>query len=68
MTDFLSLCVCVRVTCVCVCVSVRPNVCSVVVLARVVRCDPGTDGSFTLTLSVPELERALGKKFKPRTK
>ncbi|XP_030206334.1 tropomodulin-1 isoform X1 [Gadus morhua] len=36
-------------------------------LARVVRCDPGTDGSFTLTLSVPELERALGKKFKTRT-
>ncbi|KAK0139559.1 Tropomodulin-1 [Merluccius polli] len=37
-------------------------------LARVVRCDPGTDGSFTLTLSVPELERAFGKKFKSHTK
>ncbi|XP_062372779.1 tropomodulin-1 isoform X2 [Sardina pilchardus] len=37
-------------------------------LARVIRSD--SDGSFTLTLSVPELERAFGKKFKakPRSK
>uniref|UniRef100_A0A3P9I8N8 Tropomodulin 1 n=2 Tax=Oryzias latipes TaxID=8090 RepID=A0A3P9I8N8_ORYLA len=35
-------------------------------LARVVRSE--SDGSFTLTLSVPELERAFGKKFKSRTK
>lgn len=34
--------------------------------ARVVRSE--SDGSFTLTLSVPELERAFGKKFKPKTK
>ncbi|XP_010889970.1 tropomodulin-1 isoform X2 [Esox lucius] len=35
-------------------------------LARVVRSDHHSDGSFTLTLSVPELERAFGKKFKPK--
>ncbi|XP_034394625.1 tropomodulin-1 isoform X1 [Cyclopterus lumpus] len=35
-------------------------------LARVVRSE--SDGSFTLTLSVPELERAFGKKFKSKTK
>ncbi|XP_051939511.1 tropomodulin-1 isoform X1 [Hippocampus zosterae] len=34
-------------------------------LARVVRSE--SDGSFTLTLSVPELERAFGKKFKSKT-
>lgn len=34
--------------------------------ARVVRSE--SDGSFTLTLSVPELERAFGKKFKSKTK
>ncbi|XP_035023432.1 tropomodulin-1 isoform X3 [Hippoglossus stenolepis] len=34
-------------------------------LARVVRSE--SDGSFTLTLSVPELERAFGKKFKCKT-
>ncbi|XP_047433597.1 tropomodulin-1 isoform X3 [Mugil cephalus] len=34
-------------------------------LARVVRSE--SDGSFTLTLSVPELERAFAKKFKPKT-
>ncbi|XP_062372763.1 tropomodulin-1 isoform X1 [Sardina pilchardus] len=33
-------------------------------LARVIRSD--SDGSFTLTLSVPELERAFGKKFKAK--
>ncbi|XP_076151602.1 tropomodulin-1 isoform X1 [Alosa pseudoharengus] len=33
-------------------------------LARVVRSD--SDGSFTLTLSVPELERAFGKTFKSK--
>ncbi|KAG7253088.1 hypothetical protein CRUP_035722, partial [Coryphaenoides rupestris] len=37
-------------------------------LARVVRCDPTPDGSVTFTLSVPELERAFGKKFKSRAK
>ncbi|KAJ8001015.1 hypothetical protein DPEC_G00186420 [Dallia pectoralis] len=35
-------------------------------LARLVRSDRNSDGSFTLTLSVPELERAFGKKFKPK--
>uniref|UniRef100_A0A1A7WQU8 Tropomodulin 1 n=3 Tax=Iconisemion striatum TaxID=60296 RepID=A0A1A7WQU8_9TELE len=35
-------------------------------LARVVRSE--SDGSFTFTLSVPELERAFGKKFKSKTK
>nr|XP_046264533.1 tropomodulin-1 isoform X1 [Scatophagus argus]XP_046264540.1 tropomodulin-1 isoform X1 [Scatophagus argus] len=35
-------------------------------LARVIRSE--SDGSFTLTLSVPELERAFGKKFKSKTK
>lgn len=35
-------------------------------LARVIRSDHHSDGSFTLTLSVPELERAFGKKFKPK--
>ncbi|KAL2098294.1 hypothetical protein ACEWY4_007501 [Coilia grayii] len=35
-------------------------------LARVIRSD--SDGSFTLTLSVPELERAFGKKFKCKSK
>ncbi|XP_007567728.1 tropomodulin-1 isoform X1 [Poecilia latipinna] len=35
-------------------------------LARVVRSE--SDGSFTFTLSVPELERAFGKKFKCKTK
>ncbi|KAK1886005.1 Tropomodulin-1 [Dissostichus eleginoides] len=35
-------------------------------LARVVRSE--ADGSFTLTLSVPELEMAFGKKFKSKTK
>ncbi|XP_069023928.1 tropomodulin-1 isoform X2 [Embiotoca jacksoni] len=35
-------------------------------LARVVRSE--SDGSFTLTLSVPELQRAFGKKFKSKTK
>ena len=34
--------------------------------ARVVRSE--SDGSFTLTLSVPELERAFGKTFKSKTK
>ncbi|KAG7223680.1 hypothetical protein INR49_015405 [Caranx melampygus] len=34
-------------------------------LARVIRSE--SDGSFTLTLSVPELERAFGKKFKSKT-
>ncbi|XP_076585832.1 tropomodulin-1 isoform X1 [Chaetodon auriga] len=34
-------------------------------LARVVRSE--SDGSFTLTLSVPELEMAFGKKFKSKT-
>ncbi|XP_034094450.1 tropomodulin-1 isoform X1 [Gymnodraco acuticeps] len=34
-------------------------------LARVVRSE--ADGSFTLTLSVPELEMAFGKKFKSKT-
>ncbi|KAM4750009.1 tropomodulin-1 isoform 1-T1 [Anableps anableps] len=34
-------------------------------LARVVRSE--SDGSFTFTLSVPELERAFGKKFKCKT-
>ncbi|XP_041939087.1 tropomodulin-1 isoform X1 [Alosa sapidissima] len=33
-------------------------------LARVIRSD--SDGSFTLTLSVPELERAFGKTFKSK--
>ncbi|KAL4640245.1 tropomodulin-1-like isoform X1 [Arapaima gigas] len=35
-------------------------------LARVTRSD--SDGSFTLTLSVPELEKAFHKKFKPKAK
>ncbi|XP_048115929.1 tropomodulin-1 isoform X1 [Alosa alosa] len=35
-------------------------------LARVIRSD--SDGSFTLTLSVPELERAFGKTFKSKSK
>ncbi|KAJ8339840.1 hypothetical protein SKAU_G00344730 [Synaphobranchus kaupii] len=35
-------------------------------LARVTRCD--SDGSFTLTLSVPELEKAFRKKFKTKSK
>ncbi|XP_048826176.1 tropomodulin-1 isoform X1 [Brienomyrus brachyistius] len=35
-------------------------------LARVVRSD--TDGSFTLTLSVPELEKHFKKKFKTKSK
>ncbi|XP_067106806.1 tropomodulin-1 isoform X1 [Osmerus mordax] len=34
-------------------------------LARVIRSD--SDGTFTLTLSVPELERAFGKKFKTKS-
>ncbi|XP_041939298.1 tropomodulin-1 isoform X3 [Alosa sapidissima] len=34
-------------------------------LARVIRSD--SDGSFTLTLSVPELERAFGKTFKSKS-
>ncbi|KAI1887782.1 hypothetical protein AGOR_G00193910 [Albula goreensis] len=35
-------------------------------LARLTRSD--SDGSFTLTLSVPELEKAFRKKFKPKSK
>ena len=65
MCMFMCVCVCVYYVCVC---GASSLVAPWVVLARVVRCDAGADGSFTLTLSVPELERALGKKFKPRTK
>nr|XP_046190420.1 tropomodulin-1-like isoform X1 [Oncorhynchus gorbuscha]XP_046190421.1 tropomodulin-1-like isoform X1 [Oncorhynchus gorbuscha]XP_046190422.1 tropomodulin-1-like isoform X1 [Oncorhynchus gorbuscha] len=36
-------------------------------LARVIRSDHHSDNSFTLTLSVPELERAFGKKVQAET-
>lgn len=59
----VSVCVCfthIARVCVCLCVY---HCC---VAARVIRSDHHSDGSFTLTLSVPELERAFGKKFKPK--
>ena len=48
--------------------TVFPPSCHLLILARVIRSEVDSDGSFTLTLSVPELERAFGKKFKSKTK